>query len=260
MTGAAFLAGKACLRTGAGLVTIACPESANTVLEIKTTCVMTRPLPETAEGSLAEAALELLLGLKAGRQALAIGPGLSRHPETAAVVRSFLGSLGEGDPPVVVDADGLNAFEGCADLLSSLGDRAVLTPHPGEFLRLAQCDRAALSAERREETLRAFVERVGVVTMIKGYKTLVVDPQGRLYQNGTGNPGMASGGTGDVLTGIVAGLLGQGLDPFDAARLGAYLHGRAGECAARRTGWAPLIASDMLDGLIEAIRALEERS
>lgn len=270
MSGAAYLAGKACLRAGAGLVTVACPESINTVLEVKTTCVMTRPLPETSEGTLARSSLEPLLGLIPGRDVLVLGPGLSRHPETTELVRVFvqvfLGGLqADEGPQVVLDADGLNAFEGHAEELKPLAGRAVLTPHPGEFRRLAGGD-VDLSEAGRAESLRAFVGRAGIVTLLKGHQTLVAAPQRegdeapRLYTNTSGNPGMATAGAGDVLTGVVAALLAQGLEPFAAASLGAWLHGKAGDAVARRTGWAALIASDLLDGLAEVIPGVEERA
>lgn len=257
MAGAAALVADAALRTGAGLVTVAAPDQAERVIATKTTCATTRPLPETAEGTLASAALPLLLELVPTRDALAVGPGLSRHPETAALVRELVRAPGARATPVVLDADGLNAFEGQPELLQPLAGRAVLTPHPGEFQRLSGCDRAALSARRRELLLE-HVERTGVVTLLKGHRTLVAAPGGRVHENETGNPGMATGGAGDVLTGVIAALLAAGLPPFEAACLGAWLHGRAGDVVARRTGWAPLIATDLLQGLIEVI-AYEER-
>ncbi len=259
MSGAAFLASKACLRTGAGLVTVACPTSVNAVLEIKTTCVMTQPLPETPDGTLAEGALEVLRGLIPGRDALAVGPGLSRHPLTRGVVRSVLAELGADSPPVVLDADGLNAFEGHPELLRPLAGRIVLTPHPGEFRRLSGCSKAELE-ERPEELLAALAERTGAVILLKGHTTRIADPAGTIHLNETGNPGMATAGSGDVLTGVIACLLAQGLAPVDAARLGARLHGLAGDAAARRTGWAALIATDILESLIGVMCAEETRA
>lgn len=261
MTGAAFMAAEAALRAGAGLVTLAAPESAQRVLEVKTTCVITRPLPETGAGTISRAALDEVLALAEGKDALALGPGLTRHDETAEVVREVVRTLGErGGPRVVLDADGLNAFEGRADALATLSGRVVLTPHPGEFKRLAGAD--ALSIGRRE-ALEAFVARARVCTLLKGAGTLVCDlrPGGglRTYENTTGNPGMATAGAGDVLTGVIAALLAAGLEPYEATCLGAWLHGRAGDLVARRTGWAPLIATDLFDGLIEAIRNVERR-
>jgi NAD(P)H-hydrate epimerase len=258
MSGAAYLASKACLRSGAGLVTVACPESVSTVLEIKTTCVMTRALPETPDGTLATAALEVLRGLVPGRDALAIGPGLSGHPQTASVVRSFLAELDADAPPVVLDADGLNAFAGHPELLRPLAGNVVLTPHPGEFRRLSGCSKADL-AERGDDMLAELVDRTGAVILLKGHRTRIAGPGGALSVNDTGNPGMATAGAGDVLTGVIACLLAQGLSPFDAARLGARLHGLAGDAAARQTGWAALIATDILNGLVDVMRAEEAR-
>ncbi|MBL4843900.1 MAG: NAD(P)H-hydrate dehydratase [Planctomycetes bacterium] len=265
MSGAACLTAQACLRTGAGLATIACPEGINDILEVKTTCVMTKPLPQTSEGGFAEAALEPLLELTAGRDALAIGPGIGRGEETAELTRrlvlSFFKDL-EPDqgPRLVLDADGLNAFEGQAEALQPLAGRAVLTPHPGEFQRLG--GELESGDEGRERALRSFVDTHGVCTLLKGAGTLVcaTSPEGlRLYRNETGNAGLATAGSGDVLTGMIAALLGQGLPPYEAACLGAWLHGRAGDLAARVHGMAPLVASDLLATLPEVIRGLEER-
>lgn len=264
MTGAAFMTAEAALRSGAGLVTLAAPASAQRVLEVKTTCVITKPLAETPEGTLAAGSLEELLALVDGKDAVAIGPGLSRNAETAQVVQGLVRALGErATARVVIDADGLNAFEGRAQDLSKIGGRAVLTPHPGEFLRLTGVTKDELAKDRRG-ALETFVARVGVCTLLKGAGTLVCAPREggglNVYENTTGNPGMATAGAGDVLTGVVAALLAADLEPYDAARLGAWLHGRAGDLVARRTGWAPMIATDLFDGLIEAIRNVEQRS
>lgn len=268
MSGAAYLTAKAALRSGAGLVTLACPEGIHDVLEVKTTCVMTKGLPEVNEGGLSKAALQPLLGLTGQRDALALGPGLGRAQETGELVRMFtqvfLGGLEPGTGPrVVLDADGLNAFAGVPEALRPLAGRAVLTPHPGEFRRLGGELESGASEAEREAALRAFVEAQGVCTLLKGAGTLVCAPgEGglRLYRNETGNPGMATAGSGDVLTGVIAALLAAGQEPFAAASLGAWLHGRAGDVAARRFGRAPLLATDVLDALPEVIRALESPS
>lgn len=269
MAGAAALVADAALRSGAGLVTVAAPDQAERVIAVKTTCATTAPLPETERGTLAAAALEPLLELVPTRDALAIGPGLSRHPETVGLVRALVAELGRrGAPPAVIDADGLNAFQGAPELLQAIGaraegptlhPRAVLTPHPGELMRLIGCDKEALAA-RRPELVREAVDRTGAVVLLKGRRTLVGAPGGALWENETGNPGMATGGAGDVLTGVIGALLAAGLAPFQAACLGAWLHGRAGDLVARRTGWAPLIATDLLTGLVEAIAYEESRA
>ncbi|MCO5170860.1 MAG: NAD(P)H-hydrate dehydratase [Planctomycetes bacterium] len=260
MVGAALLTGEAALRAGAGLVTVASPASVQRALEVKTTCLITHPLPETPRGALARAALDEVLALAAGKGAVAVGPGLSRDDDAVEVVRGLVAAL-PGDTRVVLDADGLNAFEGRADDLRPLAGRAVLTPHPGEFARLAG---RRVGPDERRPALEAFVARAGVTTLLKGAGTLVCDPRPggglRTYENPTGNPGMATAGAGDVLTGVIAALLAAGLAPFDAARLGAWLHGRAGDLVARRTGWAPMIATDLVDGLVEAIRNVETRA
>jgi len=262
MSGAAVLTGEAALRSGAGLVTVASPDHTQRAVELKTTCLVTRPLPETATGALARGALDALLGLLEGKGALAVGPGLSRDPETVEVVRGLVAGLERrAGPTLVLDADGLNAFEGEADLLRAVAGRAVLTPHPGEFARLTGLSREAL-ADRRG-SLEAFVARTGVTTLLKGAGTLVgrARPGGgvELWENSTGNPGMATAGSGDVLTGVIAALLAAGLEPWDAARLGAWLHGRAGDLAAREWGWAALVATDLLPALGRVIREVEVR-
>jgi hydroxyethylthiazole kinase-like uncharacterized protein yjeF len=271
MSGAAVLTGEAALRSGAGLVTVASPDQTQRAVELKTTCLVTKPLPETATGALARGALDALPGLIEGKGALAVGPGLSRDPETVEVVRALVAWLGRAvGPRLVLDADGLNAFEGQADLLRAVAGRAVLTPHPGEFARLVGASPEALNdrssarvARDRRASLEAFVARTGVTTLLKGAGTLVgrARPGGGvdLWENTTGNPGMATAGSGDVLTGVVAALLAAGLEPWDAARLGAWLHGRAGDLAAREWGWAALTATDLLPALGRAIREVEVR-
>lgn len=257
MAGAAALTADAALRTGAGLVTVAAPEQAERVIALKTTCATTRPLPETAAGTLARAALAPLLELAGTRDALAIGPGLSQEPETAGAIRELIAGL--GPRPLVLDADGLNAFAAQPERLQVVGGRAVLTPHPGELMRLIGCDKQDL-ATRRAELAGQAAERTGCVVLLKGQGTIVARPAGEPWTNTTGNPGLATGGAGDVLTGVIAALLAAGLAPFQAACLGAWLHGRAADLVARRTGWAPLIATDLFEGLIEAIAAVEVRA
>lgn len=252
MAGAACLTAQAALRTGAGLVTLACPEGLLDVVQIKATCVIAKPLPQTASGALSSAAAEPLLELLHDKDALALGPGLGQDPETQALVRAVLAHAEV--PTLVLDADGLNAFAGCAERLAHLAGRAVLTPHPGEFARLDPGGDGA-----RGPRLRAFVERVGVCTLLKGQRTLI-DDGARSAENPTGNPGMASAGMGDVLTGVIAALAAAGLAPFEAATLGAWLHGRAGDLAAEVLGWAGLTAVDLLAALPRAILPLESRS
>lgn len=247
MAGAAYLAAKGALRGGAGLVTCACPETVWPSLSAKFTCVMTAPLPATREGGISEAALPLLRDRLGRADVLCVGPGLGRSTETGRAIRAL---LAESRHPAVVDADALAALDPAT--LGTLRGRAVLTPHPGEMAGLAHRTSDEVQADRRG-VARAFAEAHGLVVVLKGHGTVVTDGK-RLAVNDTGNPGMATGGTGDILAGLIAGLMAQGLDAFDAARLGAHLHGLAGDLAAQARGQHGLIATDLLETLPEALR------
>lgn len=256
LTGAAALCSFGALRTGAGLVTLGIPKSLNDVMEIKLTEVMTLPLPETKERSLSVGALPQLLSVLEHVTAVAIGPGLSQQPETKQLVRQLLPRVTK---PCVVDADGLNAIAEEPQVLKRLSLPIILTPHPGEMARLIR--QSAQDVQRdRERTAKEFAAHYQVVLVLKGHQTVVANFDGELYVNETGNPGMASGGMGDILTGMIAGLLGQGLSVFDAARLGVYLHGLAGDLAAAKQGQVGLIASDLLDTIPLAIRQYQQTS
>jgi len=250
MTGAACLCAEAALRVGAGLVTVGCPASLNDILETKLTEAMTFPLPETYTRSLDTRALAPTLELAEQDDAVAIGPGLSREPETAVLVRRLVARVAT---PMVIDADGLNALADAAVILEGDHAPAVLTPHPGEMARLMGVTTDSVQ-DKRAHFAEAAANRCGCVIVLKGACTLIAEAGRPLTVNPTGNPGMASGGTGDVLTGIIAGLIGQGLLPFEAAAAGAYLHGLAGDLAAERVGEASLVAGDVLRALPDAIR------
>jgi NAD(P)H-hydrate epimerase len=250
MTGAACLCAEGALRVGAGLVTVGCPAGVNDILEVKLTEAMTFPLPETYERTLDTRALAPILELAAEASVLAIGPGLSRHPETAVLVRRL---VARADKPMVIDADGLNALADAAVILEGEHAPAVLTPHPGEMGRLMGVSADAVQA-KRARFAQAAADRCHSVIILKGACTLVAESGRPLTVTPTGNPGMASGGTGDVLTGMVAGLIAQGLLPFEAAAAGAYLHGLAGDLAAQRVGEASLVAGDLLESQPQAIR------
>jgi NAD(P)H-hydrate epimerase len=251
-SGAAALCALAGLRMGAGLVTLAAPASLHDTLAARHSEVMVEPLPQTAGAALARAALDPLRRLLEGKTAVALGPGLSTDPETVAVVQSL---VGEGRLPMVIDADGLNAFAGQMALLARSPGPRVLTPHPGEASRLLGISRDRLLAERTA-TVPHVARTHSVHFVLKGARTLIGDPKGWLAINPTGNPGMASGGTGDVLTGMIGGLLARGVEPGLAARAGVYLHGLAGDLAARETGPEALIAGDVVARLPAAIQAL----
>lgn len=250
MTGAACLCAEAALRAGAGLVVVGCPASLNDVLEAKLTEAMTLPLPETYERSLDTRALAPILEQAESASVLAIGPGLSRQPETVVLVRRLVTRVPR---PMVIDADGLNAVAGAAGLLEGEHAPTVLTPHPGEMGRLMGVSATKVQA-RRAHFADAAANRFHSVIILKGACSLVAGPGRRLAVNPTGNPGLASGGTGDVLTGLVAGLLGQGLLPFEAAAAATYLHGLAGDIAARRLGEASVVAGDVVAALPQAMR------
>jgi len=249
--GAAVMAATAALRSGVGLVTVASARGALPLMAPALPESMWEPLEETTEGAISQAAYPRLKGLLVGKTALAIGPGLGRDPDTVALVKKL---VRETELPVVIDADGLNAFEGDAAALPPNRPLA-LTPHPGEAARLLGCTSSEIQANRLESA-RRLSSLTKAFVVLKGYRSLISDPAGQVYINLTGNPGMATGGTGDVLTGIVGALLSR--QPIDVAlRLGVYLHGLAGDLAAEEIGGTSLIATDLIRKLPEAIRSLE---
>jgi len=252
-TGAAALCASAAQRAGAGLVTLAVPESLNDILEVKLTEVMTAPLPETPARTLAGEALQPLLAMAEGKTAVALGPGLTTHPSTRRLVCDLLAAL---RLPVVLDADGINAFEGQAELVARATAPVILTPHPGEFSRLLGVPRGEVLRQRIALAQQA-AATLHATLVLKTARSVIADPEGRVAIVPTGNPGMATGGTGDVLTGLIAGLLAQGAAPRLAAHAGAYVHGLAGDVAATRLGQESMLAGDLLDCLPEAIRQVK---
>ncbi len=259
-SGAAILAAQAAVRGGAGLVTVAVPEPLLLHVDSASLESMTLGLPSNEGGGLAFGAAERALAEARDRNALALGPGLGTSDSARAEIRRL--AL-EVEVPFVLDADGLNAFAGTAATLASRRAPAILTPHPGELGRLLEVSAAEIQADRLAAVRRAAKE-TGAVVVLKGHRTLVASEAG-VWINPTGNPGMATGGAGDVLSGLLVALLAQGLDPLDAARLGVYLHGLAGDLAAGAgesvdPGLERLIASDLIDHLPEAARRLAEES
>jgi NAD(P)H-hydrate epimerase len=257
-TGAAALAALAALRAGAGLVTVATPAGALPIVASLGMEYMTEPLPQTETGTVSLRALDYgrLEKLLEGKSVLALGPGLGRVPETAELIRTL---VNHRRLPVVLDADGLNAFAGCMDSFQHGADlaEAVLTPHPGEMSRLTGVATAEIQAHR-VESAREFARRHQVSLVLKGFRTLTAAPDGKVWVNPTGNPGMATGGTGDVLTGLMAGLVAQYGDRAisEVAAAAVYLHGLAGDLAAKEMGQAPLIAGDLIAALPQAYRAV----
>jgi|CXWL01.1.fsa_nt_gi NAD(P)H-hydrate epimerase len=242
-TGAAALAAQAALRIGSGLVTVATPSSVNDVLEAKLLEAMTLPLPETKARTLARSGLDRAAAFIQARTAIAIGPGLSTHPETVELVQSLMKYL---DRPSVLDADALNALTGRVSLLTECQTPPILTPHPGEMARL-EVDATTQSVNAdRIGTARRFARERGVFVVLKGARTVIARPDGLVAICPTGNPGMATAGTGDVLTGMIVGLLAQGVPAWDAACAATYFHGSAGDMAAQQLGQAGMLASDLI--------------
>jgi hydroxyethylthiazole kinase-like uncharacterized protein yjeF len=249
--GAAAMAGLAALRAGAGLVTVACPESALAAISAHSPELMTEALPETGAGEISRAAFDVILKLAAKRTLIAIGPGIGTDDETRDVVRRLVAEVPE---PMVIDADALNCL---ADTEWS-GKKAlrVLTPHPGEMSRLTGRSIPEVQADRIASA-RSFAAERNVVVVLKGERTLIGFPDGRVWINPTGSPSMATGGTGDILTGMVSGLLGQFPDDPDRAIAAAvYLHSLAGEIAAKHLTEQTVIATDLLRFLAEGIRGI----
>jgi ADP-dependent NAD(P)H-hydrate dehydratase len=249
MSGAAVLSGSGALRSGAGLVRVATPSSIQPLVAGGNPCYMTVPLPEDAEGRLAPAAAAELAALAGSSNAAAIGPGLGR---SSALPDLLLAVLSQTTVPLVLDADALNALAGRTTDLRLHHGPVVITPHPGEFARLIGSEIAEVQADRERLAAR-FAMAHNATVVLKGHGTVVTDGQ-RLAVNATGNPGMSTGGTGDVLSGVIVALLCQGLEPFAAARLGVHIHGLAGDLARDDLGETGLIATDLLNYLPRAFR------
>jgi hydroxyethylthiazole kinase-like uncharacterized protein yjeF len=253
--GAGAMAGMAVLRAGAGLSTVATPKSVLGTVSGFHPELMTEPLPETDSGTISTSARDRIEELAKGKTVLAIGPGVSRDSQTAEMVRGLVARL---RLPMVVDADGLNAFEGRTGELNGKGRTLVITPHPGEMARLAGCSIADVQKDRLG-TARKFAREHELIVVLKGHRTLVVQPDGEAWVNTTGNPGMATGGTGDILTGMVAGMIAQhSTEAFAAVLAAVHLHGLAGDVMRERVGEHSLVATDLLKGLPEAFRRTRE--
>jgi NAD(P)H-hydrate epimerase len=251
-TGAAALAAEAAGRVGAGLVTLACPAGVNDILEVKCTEAMTAPVPDTSERAFAARAEDPIASLAAARDAVGLGPGVGRGAETEKLVRALAARI---ERPLAIDADGLHAFAGDPGALRRRRAPTVLTPHPGEAAALLG-RRSAEIGRDRPAAARRLAELTGCVVLLKGAATLVAAPGAALAVNSPGGPALASGGTGDVLLGMVTGLLAQGMPAREAALVAAYLHGFAADRIAVRTGPAGLLAGDLARELPEAAAAL----
>jgi hydroxyethylthiazole kinase-like uncharacterized protein yjeF len=255
--GSVAMAGMAALRTGAGLSTVATPKSVLATVAGFHPEVMTEPLDETDAGSISTRALAsgAMDALIKGKTVLAVGPGISRNPETSEFVRSFVTKC---KTPLVLDADGLNAFEGRAAELNGKGRSLVITPHPGEMARLTGLTIPAVQRDRIN-VARTFAREHELIVVLKGHRTLIAQPGGAVWVNTTGNSGMATGGTGDILTGMVAGLIAQNPERIAEAVIAAvHLHGLAGDVARESMGEHSLVATDLIKALPEAFRRVRE--
>ena len=252
MSGAAVLCGSAALRSGAGLVQVATPADVQAVVAAGNPCYTTATLHADGQGHLNEDVAAVILDLARSATVLALGPGLG-HAGKMSKIMEYV--LVQATIPIVLDADGINALtQSPIDVLQRREAPTVLTPHPGEFARLIHKTIAEVQQQRQELAV-AYAAHHRAVLVLKGHGTLVTDGQ-RLYCNTTGNPGMAKGGTGDVLTGIIAALIAQGLAPFEAAQLGVYVHGRAGDRAATAYGQVSMTATDLLEHLPQSFQEM----
>jgi len=258
-TGAAAMTSLGAMRVGTGLVTLGIPRALNPIMEEKLTEVMTHPLPDTPSGTIAEESLDSIMafitpsspgGTRWG--AIAIGPGLMTQEGVKGVV---LGLIERCPLPMVIDADGINCLAGDRQLLKKAIAPIILTPHPGEMARLIASTPKEVQSDRIG-VAGGFAKEYGVVLVLKGARTIVAEPGGRVFINPTGNPGMASAGTGDVLTGVIGGLVAQGYGPLDAARIGVYIHGLAGDEVANRKGMVGMMATDILEQIPLTIKDL----
>jgi NAD(P)H-hydrate epimerase len=255
--GAAAMAGMAALRSGAGLSTVATPKSVLATVAGFHPEIMTEPCEETDAGTISLRALEYahIDNLMKGKTVLAIGPGISRHPETAEFVRTVVQKY---PMPMVLDADGLNAFDGMAEKLNGKGRALIITPHPGEMARLTGLSIPEVQRDRIG-IARTFAREHEVIVVLKGHRTLVAQADGELWVNTTGNPGMATGGTGDVLTGMIAGMIAQNPQRvMDAVIAAVHLHGLSGDVACETTGEPSLVATDLIQAIPQAFRRLLE--
>jgi len=253
MSGAVAMAAEAALRSGAGLVTAAVPRSINPILENKLTEVMTFPLPETEERVLGIEAVDAMLEICSEADVIAIGPGLSTSRTILAMLKEFLPQV---KAPLVINADALNALSRDVSLFSKINVPVIITPHPGEMARLTNSSVSKIQENRLSTAVKA-AEEWNVIVVLKGAGTIVATPKGEVFINDTGNPGMATGGTGDVLTGIIAGFWAQGMKPEAAAVAGVFVHGLAGDMLVEKIGLRGMTAGDILKVLPMAILQME---
>ncbi|MBI5102170.1 MAG: NAD(P)H-hydrate dehydratase [Nitrospirae bacterium] len=255
-TGAALMTARAAMRSGAGLVTIAAPESIADVVQSMVVEEMVLPLPDDGTGAFSPEALEKVLTFMAGNvDVCAIGPGMR---VTSGTRRLVSGLIGVSTVPLVIDADGINALQGCAHVLKKAKSPVVLTPHAGEMSRMLDMPIADLFSDMPGHAGK-FAAGSGTYLVMKGAPTLIASPEGEVFINTTGNAGMATAGSGDVLTGMIGSFLCQGMNPLDASVLGVYLHGLSGDIAASEKGMHSLMAGDIIESIPSAFHSLSGR-
>jgi NAD(P)H-hydrate epimerase len=251
-TGAAAMACEAALRMGAGLVTLAIPKSLNPIMEVKLTEVMTEPLPETPKQTLSLRAFNAILRLCENKKAVIIGPGIGTYKETLSLVLKLIKTL---DLPIILDADGLTSLATQPKTLLATKQPIILTPHPGEMARLMRSTIKEVQ-EDRIGVSRNFSQSHHLYLVLKGHRTLIATPKGEVFVNPTGNPGLASGGTGDVLTGMIGGLICQGFDILPSLQTSVYLHGLAGDGVTQELGEKSLVATDLIKKLPSLLQGM----
>lgn len=255
-TGAATLTAQSCIRAGAGLVTLGIPKSQNTIVATKILEVMTKPLEETKEQTLSTKAYPKIMRFLERISVLAIGPGLSQNKSTQELVKKIVCS--NIHIPTVIDADAINALANNLNVLKIASNKQktiIITPHPKEFARLLNTSTNYVQ-KNRLILAKKFAKAYNLTIILKGHKTIVCDNKGKCYINNTGNPGMSTAGSGDVLTGIVSALLAQKIDTFNACKLAVYIHGISGDMAKKELGEISLIASDLIKFLPKSFKKL----
>ncbi len=256
MTGSAYLTAKSALRTGSGLVYSLVPERLESIMSIKLTEAIIKPVFDQGLGHFVKESLDDIVKNLKGLDVLALGPGLGIDEDRKFLVKELVTNI---DLPMIIDADGLNCLAENMDILKNKEKDLIITPHPGEFSRLLNKDIKEIES-KREYYAKLLAKEYGLTVVLKGHKTIVTNPEGQVYINTTGNPGMATAGSGDVLTGIITSLRGQGLDSFESGKLGVYLHGLAGDLAAGKKGQNGLIASDIMEAIPNALMDYENIS
>jgi len=249
MTGAAYLSAMGALKCGAGLVTVGVPRGVNQILECKLTEAMTLPLPETKQGTLGAQAVEKALKFAENQDVIVLGPGLSQHSGTKKFIREILLNA---SVPVVLDADGLNGIVDFTEILAKITSSVIITPHIGEFSRLFLQSRLGRKVDFREEA-RKMSLKYSISVVLKSHATYVAQGS-KAYLNKTGNPGLATGGSGDVLSGMIAAFVGQKIDDFNASRYAVYLHGLAADLAVKDKTEISLLPTDVLDAIPQALK------